>query len=64
MLHTVFPADKVTFQSKFDPLQSFSFAGPDLLRQLCSASANTLTASDAYADTLYKSPAWICFVYL
>ena len=66
-MHTVLPV-KLMFQSNCVPLQmSVVFLEPllvlVLLKQLCSASANALTASDAYADTLYRSPSWICSVY-
>ena len=49
-------------KSKSVPLQLMLVFTPDpsLFKQLCSASANALTASDAYADTLYRSPSWIC----
>ena len=60
---TVFPV-KVMFQFNTEPLQlSVTFSGTVLLKQLCSASANALTASDAYADTLYRSTSSICPVF-
>ena len=50
--HTVLPV-KDMFQFNSAPLQlPLMFLDPVLLKQVCSASANALTASDAYADTL------------